>query len=359
MKILKCDEKSRELRLKVEDEDDVWVLHTIIEIDDEIYTKTTREIKMGNESVRKYMQIGIKVEKVEFQPFTNRLRVNGIVIYHPEEYENYGFLGRHHTVSIEAPDEIRIIKKKWVKSIIKQIEERCKEKSRRILIVAIDDEEAAIGIIRDYGVEILFETQFKLPGKREEKMREKKIEKITSEISKKVIENVEKNNNLRTIIVVGINYLREKLTSKILNEQSKLKHKCVLISEDTSNGGIRGINEALKKDSLLKALKEVKVIEDSEMMEEYLKTLSKEERKVTYGLNETYKAAEMGAVKVLMISSRLLKNYGEIREKVEEIMEKVEKSGGEVRIISEMSEAGRELISLGGIASILRYKITK
>lgn len=358
MKMIKWDEKNKELHLKIEDEDDLWILDTIIEKDDEVYAKTTREIKIGNEGVRKYMQIGIRVEKVEFQPFTNRLRINGVIIYHPEEYENYGFLGSYHTINIKASDEIKIIKSKWTKTIIKQIEEKCKIKgeNRNVLIIAIDDEEAAIGVIREYGIDIQFEVQIKLPSKREEKMREEKIEKVISEIARKVIEIIEKNH-MKTIVVVGINYLREKLTSEISKETQKIKNKIILISEDTSNGGIRGINEALRKNSILKALKEIKMIEDSKIMEKYLEILAKEKGKATYGLNETYKAAKMGAVKTLMLSNRILKSYGEKREKIEEIIENVEKHGGEIRIISEISEAGKKLLSLGGIAAILRYKM--
>ena len=99
------------------------------------------------------------------------------------------------------------------------------------------------------------------------------------------------------------------------------------------------------------------MIEDSKIMEDYLEILAKEKGKATYGLNETYKAAKIGAVKTLMISNRMLKSYGEKREKIEEIIEDVERQGGEIRIISEISEAGKKLLSLGGIAAILRYRI--
>ncbi|MCS7097060.1 MAG: mRNA surveillance protein pelota [Candidatus Methanomethylicia archaeon] len=355
MRIIKIDEKSKELQLKIEDDDDLWVLHNIIDEGDELYAKTTREIKIGDEGVRKSMYIGIKVEKIEFQPFTNRLRVGGPIIYHPEKYEEYGFMGAYHTIGIKAQDEVRIIKNKLLKSTLKYLERACKLKSEKILIVSIDDEEVAAGVMREYGIEIIFEIQMKLPGKKEAEIREEKVKEVMNEIITKIYEIIE-GRKIKTIIISGISYLRERLTKEILNNKEKLKN-IILISEDTSSGGVKGINEILKKDSMTKALKTLKIIEDSKIMREYLEILSKNTRKVTWGISETYKVAKIGAIKTLIISNRLLRSCGEVGSKIEEIIEYVEKYGGEIRIISEMSEAGRELISLGGIVAILRYEV--
>jgi protein pelota len=355
MRIINFDEKSGEMVLKIEDEDDLWLLHNIIDRDDEVYARTTREIDMGNKSVRKSMYIGIKVDKVEFQPFTNRLRIHGTIIYHPEKYEEYGFLGSHHTINVKVSDEIKIKKSKWQKYIIKQIERSC-GKSEKVLIISIDDEEAAAGVLRSYGLEIIFEMQLKIPGKREIEAREEKVNKELREISKKIMEIIERRD-VEILVISGISYMREKLTEKILEDIKGLKKKPKIISEDTSNGGVRGLYETIKRESIIKALEKIKMIEDNKIVGEYLQTLIKEPSMAIYGLNDVYNASKLGIIKTLLISNRKLKTYDEEKEKIEEVIENVEKYNGEIRIISDESEAGRELNSIGGIAAILRYKM--
>jgi len=356
MRIISFDEKSGELVLKVEDEDDLWLLHNIIEKDDEVYAKTTREINLGNESVRKSMYIGIKVDKVEFQPFTNRIRIHGTIIYHPEKYEEYGFLGSHHTINVKTSDEIKIKKDRWQKYIIKQIEKSC-GKSERILIISIDDEEVAAGVLRSYGLEIIFEMQLKIPGKREAEVREEKIDKELREISNKIMEIINRRG-IKILVISGISYMREKLTERILEDLKVLKEKPKIISEDTSNGGIRGLHETIKRESIIKALKKIKMIEDTKIIGEYLQMLIRKPSIAIYGINDVYNASKIGIIKTLLISNRKLKTYDEERKKIEEIIENVEKYGGEIRIISDESEAGKELNSIGGIAAILRYNMS-
>ena len=48
------------------------------------------------------MILTVRVEAVEFQAFTTRLRIRGIVIEGPEKY---GVVGKNHTHSIEPGRE--------------------------------------------------------------------------------------------------------------------------------------------------------------------------------------------------------------------------------------------------------------
>ena len=48
----------------------------------------------------------------------------------------------------------------------------------------------------------------------------------------------------------------------------------------------------------------------------------------------------------------------EKREEAEKVMQNAEKTGAEVHLVNAEHEAGNQLQNLGGIAAILRYKIT-
>jgi protein pelota len=93
-------------------------------------------------------------------------------------------------------------------------------------------------------------------------------------------------------------------------------------------------------------------------MEEVMKRLGKGEGKVTYGLTAVENAANMGAIETLIVADTTIRDAEEEqRLKLEQLMRDVEKRQAKVTVISTEHEAGFKLISLGGIAALLRFPI--
>lgn len=111
MRILEFNEKQDSLTIHVENEDDLWLLYTMLKKDDEVVAKTLRDVSIGDNSRRVPMIIRLKVERKEFQEFTTRLRIHGIVLDAPERYS---VKGSHHTINLDIGDDITIIRK-WEK----------------------------------------------------------------------------------------------------------------------------------------------------------------------------------------------------------------------------------------------------
>jgi protein pelota len=69
-------------------------------------------------------------------------------------------------------------------------------------------------------------------------------------------------------------------------------------------------------------------------------------------------AASYGAVDLLLVADALLREADdEYRREMEGIMRDVEKTRGKVMIVSDEHEAGQELMSLGGMAALLRFPV--
>ena len=83
-----------------------------------------------------------------------------------------------------------------------------------------------------------------------------------------------------------------------------------------------------------------------------LTQIAKNSSKVAYGLKETQKAINLGAVEQLLILDSQVPNNN-----MSEAMDMVENMKGEVMVISSEHEGGKQLESLGGLAAILRYEI--
>jgi len=89
-----------------------------------------------------------------------------------------------------------------------------------------------------------------------------------------------------------------------------------------------------------------------------MKRLGKGEGTVTYGLTAVENAVLIGAVEKLIVADTTLREADESsRLKLDDLMHQVEKRNATITVISTEHEAGAKLLSLGGIAALLRYPL--
>jgi protein pelota len=128
--------------------------------------------------------------------------------------------------------------------------------------------------------------------------------------------------------------------------------------KSVNNGGTSGIYEALRSGVLLKATHQLRIVDETEVIEEIMKRLGKGEGTVTYGLNSVENAANMGAVERLVVADIALRDADDKqRLKIEGLMQDVEKRRASVIVVSTEHEAGSKLLSFGGIAALLRFPL--
>ena len=87
-------------------------------------------------------------------------------------------------------------------------------------------------------------------------------------------------------------------------------------------------------------------------MERFLKLLSVEPEKISYGIEEVKKALDFGAVEILLASEDL------DEETMDMLEEKCEETGSELQIISTDTSEGKQLRDLGKIGAILRFALS-
>jgi protein pelota len=114
----------------------------------------------------------------------------------------------------------------------------------------------------------------------------------------------------------------------------------------------------LRSGVLLKAAHQLRIVDETETIEEVMKRLGKGEGTVTYGLIDVENAVNMGAVEKLVLADTTLRDASEAqRLKLEALMHEVERRRASITVISTEHEAGAKLISLGGIAALLRFPL--
>ena len=351
MKITYKNLRVGEVRVIPETEDDLWILQMVIAPGDIVVARTTRDVSFGDgRSSRVPMTLAIRVKRVEFEPFTTRLRIHGVVVEGPERF---GVRGSHHTLHIDLGNELTIIKKEWNRPLLNKIE-KAVSRGLRAIIVALDYDEYGIAIAQEQGLRIIDEGSLGVPGK-DDPSRENILQSKINHIARIVIDTA-KRYNIDAVIVASPGFIKDLLVERL----RELNNKIHIYKDSVSIGGRSGIYEVLRRDIVRDILRDVSSIEAEKILEEFMLLLVKNPDKVAYGLEEVYEMARIGAIDKLLVLDELVRSYNiEERKIVEEILKLVDKYRGSVRIVSSRSPAGDRLRGLNGIIAILRYSVPR
>ncbi|MEM3938720.1 MAG: mRNA surveillance protein pelota [Saccharolobus sp.] len=340
MRILEFDEKRQLMRIHVETEDDLWVLHLILEKGDTVIAKTTRDVGLGKESRRIAMIITLKIDHTEFQEFTNRLRIHGIIEDAPERY---GIKGAHHTINLDIGDEIVIIKQHWSKYAIDRLYKQANRRGN-ILIALVDFDEYLIAIPYQQGIKILSEKSLRSITE-DEGIIEQNAEEVAKEI-----DTYAQQYSPYAILIAGPGFFKEIVSKKI---STKIK----VYIDSVSSASRSGLNEILRRDIIDKIISDYEISKGVRYMERAMELLAKQHNLVTYGVEQVKIASQLGSVETVLVAEDLLIGNEEERLEIEQILEEIENKKGEVIIVPKESPIYYQLKSLTGILAILRFAI--
>lgn len=359
MKILDENLKKGIVKLIPETLDDLWHLYNIIYKEDEVYARTTRQVKPDEEygrpkkGERVSVFLGVKVEKVIWDRTLNRLRVHGAVCQAPE---NIVGKGSYHTLNILVNKPLTIVKKEWKNHHLERLKRASKVSSKPIIIVSLDDEEYCIALFRQFGVEIKVESRVKLPRKMEANKRSQAIKEYFGKVLNALREVWTTAQN-PPLIVIGVGFIKNEFVKHVKTAAPEI-FKAIIDVKSVNNSGAAGIYEALRSGIFTKTLKHIRITQEAATVEELLERLGKGEATVTYGLEEVKKAAALGAVEKLVIADSLLREASDQRRLlIEETIKKIELAKGTVMVVSTEHEAGKKLLALGGIGALLRFPV--
>jgi len=286
------------------------------------------------------------------------------------------------------------------------LQEQLREKETYGIMV-IDSSEATIATLEGNRLQILREETSGIPGKhraggqsarRFERLREASLLAYFKRVGVRVNEILLSIPTLKGLIIGGpgpTKYDFEK--GDFLNYMLKEK---ILDTVDTAYTGEQGVEEVV--DHAPEILKQVRYVEEKKIIQKFLYEIGHDTGLVTYGENEVKKALESGAVDTLLLSESLnivrttvkcnncnherqetmrdqalppfeqsligqpcpqckapSLSVAETRDLIEDFADLAEQVGANVEVISTETEEGQMLKnSFGGIAAILRFKLT-
>lgn len=353
MRIEDIVENKGYVRLVIESEDDLWILSMIIENEDLVRMRTTRDVSIeGSSKKRLPMTLTIRVKHMEFQPFSGRLRIRGVIEEGPEEY---GLKGSHHTFSVDIGSRIEILKKSGridLRALERLLE--LTNRGRRALLIALDYESYCVSLLQGQGIRVLFEGDLPMISKRETSSFSE-FENKLRDLAREIIEYVKIYNPV-ALVVGSPGDLSESL-SRFLREE--LGESIEIYRDSVSIGGCEGVQELVRRDVARKILRRYSEIRGEEILEEYMRLLIKEPDKTLSGLENLYKLVSIapGSIEKLLLIDSFLRSDRDTRDKISKIVSETLGSRGEVVIVSEDTPLGNKLRSIGGVIAVLRFRI--
>ena len=164
MKIIEDDPKDSKIILKINTIDDLWYLKNILDHDDQIITSVFRrqeqnaDLNRSKSTERKKITVKLRIEKVDFLPYTDNLKILGEII----EGENSG---SHQSVMVSVDDEITIIKNlgSEERNLLHEAVENYY--NNNIVFVSLDDESCTIALLKSYGLQEMADISSRKSGK--------------------------------------------------------------------------------------------------------------------------------------------------------------------------------------------------
>ena len=342
MRVLHQNRKNNEIKLRIENLDDLWHVYNIVEKNDLVFAFTYRKIEKATDKIRpekvekKRMKLGIRVSDVEFHEFSDRLRIHGVI-------ENGIDVGSYHTFNFKTGNNLTIVKE-WKDHHLDRIKEAVKETKTPVLtFLSIDYDEATFGILRQYGVENIGNITSHISGK------QYKTDKNEKNIFySKVLASAEQIKK-GPMVILGPGFAKEEFYSFAKEKKSEILKDSTIVA--TGDSGMNGINEALKK-GVTKFIESTRIASETRIVESLFAEIAKNGN-FAYGFDEVKNALDAGAIETLLVTDKLVRT-----KKVDEILEKAKKTKSRIMIISTVHESGKKLEGLGGVGALLRYKIS-
>jgi len=342
MQVLTKDMRTNFIKLRVDTLDDLWHLQNIIQSGDVVGALTERRDSSATDKIRekrgekKKVYLKVRVESMDWHAFSDMLRITGTIVEGMDT-------GSHHTLNIKDDSELAIIKPNWHKVHLEQIDTAVKESKRPLItFISLDDENATIAVLRQYGLQKMAN----IPSYKSGKMYEggSGLKGYFQEI----LIQLQNFSQGEILVIIGPGFVKDDFATFLKNSRPELATN--LHIHPASQADLAGIHEVMKTVTS-EILQQTRVSEEERMVEALL-TEIKSGNKFAFGPKDVKKALESGACETLLVLDELVK-----QDVNKPLLELARDTGTKVHIISSLHEGGKQLNSLGGMGAILRYEI--
>lgn len=344
MRILEEDKRTNRLRLQIESPEDLYYTSLIIDEGDLVTAWTTRQVRIervaeSERGERVRVKLTVQVKKVEFQRFSDSLRILGVVVEAPEWLS---VKGSHHTIGLKPGDEVEIVKTSLLKHH-ERLLQLALTATQLIGILSFDVDEAAAALLRPQGLEVIATIGLPKPGK--EGSLKEQLKTAIRKVLPQLLASL-KSRGARDVVVAA-----PRLVLEVLSEVGVTASRFIEVSE----GGLAGLYEMVRRNALRELVTEEVYSKPRDLMKELIERLSRSPGRVAMGLEEVRRAAEARAIEALLILDEAL--LSEDRARVLTVLENAAATARNIVVVPPDLEGVELLRKSGGLAALLYFEV--
>ena len=339
MKIISFKEMTNELKLRVDSLDDMYLLNRIIGAGDVVESSSFRRFKASETDIgeQKEVVIRLRVEKIELDRTSNRLRFNGKILSgHPEEFIR---INSYHTINVAGGDVITVQKQEWKSYILQRLKQAVLETAKpKLGIIAMDDEKATLAYAKGYGIEIITELYSHLS----KRMKEGDYQKQREAYFKEMISSMQ-NMHVGIIVLAGPGFTKDDVKKYMDVNQIKVDKQLIYVSVGDSERS--GVREAMRSEEVSKAIERQSIKREFDLLNMFLTGLRV--NSAFYGASDVDAQLDAYAVAVILANDSAIND-----PEVQKLLDKADSQKVEIEIFNSEDEAGMQLANFKNVAAI-------
>lgn len=354
--------------LRPQDPEDLWHVYHLVAIGDQLTSKTFRRIQKetaggtSNESERVKITVTIQVEKVDFDPGAETMRVAGPCIAENVHIK----MGSYHTLDLTLNKNFTVAKHVWDSIALERVEDATNpDRHADAAAVIMNEGVASVCLISGGMTHVKAKIESSIPRKHKAAVaaHEKAVQKFYENVVNAIVRHVN-FEVVKVVIIASPGFIKDQFMEFLLAEAQRkeikvlMENKNKLMLVHTSSGHLHALKEVLASEGVASKLADTKAAGEVRALNNFYEMLKSDPARAFYGWQHVSLAHERLAVATLLLVDDLFRAANiATRNKYVSLVDSVKENGGIVHIFSSLHPSGEQLLQLGGIAAILRFPL--
>lgn len=338
---------------------------------DQLTSKTFRRIQKEtasgtgaiNESERVKITVSIRVEKVDFDPGAEEMRVSGPCV----EENQHIKMGAYHTLDLTMNKNFSVVKQAWDSIALDRVDEATNpERHADVAAVIMNEGVASVCLISGGGMahqRAKIDSSIPRKHKAAVAAHEKAVHRFYESVLNALVRHVN-FEVVKAVILASPGFIKDQFLEYLLAEAQRKelrvllenKHKFMLVH--TSSGHLHALKEVLASEGVTGKLADTKAAGEVRALNDFYDMLKLDPARAFYGWQHVSLAHERLAINTLLLVDDLFRAADiATRKKYVSLVDSVKANGGIVHIFSSLHPSGDQLLQLGGVAAILRFPL--
>ncbi|KAJ3681205.1 hypothetical protein LUZ60_015694 [Juncus effusus] len=355
------------VKLKPEEEDDLWHSFNLIAEGDSVQATTVRKVLRdtasgSRDSERMKLNLEIKVEAVEYDNEGSVLRIRGKNL----TVNDYVKIGQYHTLEIEPQRPFVLRKNVWDSIALDILTQSCDPTASADLAVILMQEGLAhLFLIGKSITTTRSRIETSIPRKHGPAIAgyETALKKFFEHVLQALIKHID-FSIVRCVVIASPGFTKDQFRDYLLLEAERrqlrqiIENKSRIILAHSTSGYKHSLKDVLEAPNVMNLIKDTKAAEEVRALKEFFTLLTNDSSRVCYGDRDVTFAHDRLAIQTLLITDAQFRNPDIAkRQSYVQLVEAVKDSGGTVHIFSSMHVSGEQLQQLTGIAALLRFPL--